>query len=105
MILLNFLDIHFCYFDSNQIYNLFEGINVVSFRVEPELTGEAEDLQIRKLLNLYDSGNYDDLISLAFEIRKNASNVASFGLRKNYFNVIYLNNPICNRCHNIYPIC
>ena len=46
----------------------------------------------QKLLNLYDSGNYDDLISLAFEIRKNASKIAFFGLRKNYFNVIYVDD-------------
>ena len=46
----------------------------------------------QKLLNLYDNGNYDDLISFAFEIRKNASKVAFFGLRKNYFNVIYVDD-------------
>lgn len=62
--------------DKEQIYKLFDGINVVNFNIEPELVGDAERLQIKKMSNVYDSfheyqkihGTYDLVVRSRFDI-------------------------------------
>jgi hypothetical protein len=61
---------------SSDIHALFRGINVVSFKIEPELLG-GESMQVRKLLNVYDTyvnyendhGKYDLVIKSRFDIK------------------------------------
>ena len=62
---------------SEDLHALFSGINVVSFKIEPELIGITEAPQIRKLLNVYDTyvnyekehGRYDLVIKSRFDIK------------------------------------
>lgn len=64
---------------SDKIHKLFDGINVVSCVIEPELVG-GEAMQVRKLLNVYDAyvnyekshGEYDLVIKSRFDIKLHA---------------------------------
>jgi len=62
---------------SDKIHRLFDGINVVSCVIEPELFGIEAMTHVRKLLNVYDAyvnyekshGEYDLVIKSRFDIK------------------------------------
>jgi|694.fasta_scaffold78140_4 hypothetical protein len=62
---------------THEIYQLFDNINVVSARIEPEITNDAAYLQKRKITNVYndliqyekDHGQYDLVLKTRFDIQ------------------------------------
>lgn len=59
-----------------EIKQMFEGINVVSFSIEPEVKGISEQMQKRKILRVFDSflkheekyGKYDLVVRSRFDL-------------------------------------